>query len=149
MANTYTNLFVHIVFSVKERRKLLDKKLREELYLYISGVAKAKDFQIPFMNGTDDHIHILALLKPNISVVQAVQFIKSNSSKWIHEKYPQLKIFSWQEGYGAFSVSTSQIEKTKRYILNQEEHHKKMDFTEEYKKLMEINNIKFEEQYLF
>ena len=149
MANTYTNLFFHIVFSTKERKQFLTKEVRDELYLYISGIAKAKNFQIPIMNGTDDHIHILTILKPDISISKAVQYIKSGSSKWIHERFPKLKIFSWQEGYGAFTVSMSQVEKTKKYILNQENHHKKMDFIEEYRKLMKINNIKFDEKYLF
>ena len=149
MANTYTNLFIHIVFSTKLRRQFLKKEIRSELYSYISGIAKAKKFQIPLMNGTDDHIHLLILLKPDISLSKTVQFIKSGSSKWIHEKFPKLKDFSWQEGYGAFAVSTSQLEKTKIYILNQEEHHKKMDFKQEYRKLLEMNDIKFEEKYLF
>ena len=149
MANTYTNLFIHIVFSTKKRVPFLKKEIRNELYLYINGIAKMKNFQIPIMNGTDDHIHILLLLKPNIYVSKAVQYIKSSSSKWIHERFPDLRVFSWQEGYGAFSVSTSQIKKIKKYILNQEEHHKKMNFENEYKKLLEINNINFNRKYLF
>ncbi|MFZ2190156.1 MAG: IS200/IS605 family transposase [Candidatus Magasanikiibacteriota bacterium] len=149
MANTYTNLFVHIVFSVKERRPLLNKELRNELFPYIIGIAKAKNFQIPIINGVDDHVHILMLLKPDLPVSQAVQFIKGGSSKWIHNKFDDLKIFAWQEGYGAFSVSTSQIDRVKKYILNQSTHHQKIDFKQEYKKLLEINNIEFEEKYLF
>ena len=149
MANTYTNLFIHIVFSTKKRVPFLKKEIRNELYKYINGIAKMKNFQIPIMNGTDDHIHILLLLKPNIYVSKAVQYIKSSSSKWIHERFPDLRVFSWQEGYGAFSVSTSQIKKIKKYILNQEEHHKKMNFENEYKKLLEINNINFNRKYLF
>ena len=149
MANTYTNLFIHVVFSTKERIKFLNEKVKNELYPYISGIAKIKKFQTPIVNGTDDHIHILLLLKPDISVSKAIQFIKTGSSKWIHERFPELKNFSWQEGYGAFAVSTSQLEKTRLYILNQEDHHKKMDFNQEYRKLLEINNIKFDEKYIF
>lgn len=149
MANTYTNLFVHVVFSVKERRPLLNNELRSELFSYIIGIAKAKNFQILIINGVDDHVHILMLLKPDLSVSQAVQFIKGGSSKWIHERFGDLKIFSWQEGYGAFSVSISQIDKVKKYILNQSIHHQKLNFKQEYRKLLEINNIEFEEKYLF
>ncbi|HBU06796.1 MAG TPA: IS200/IS605 family transposase [Candidatus Magasanikbacteria bacterium] len=149
MVNTYTNLFVHVVFSVKERRPLLNKELRNELFPYIIGIAKAKNFQIPIINGVDDHVHILMLLKPDLSVSQAVQFIKGGSSKWIHGRFNDLKIFTWQEGYGAFSVSTSQIDRVKKYILNQSIHHQKIDFKQEYRKLLEINNIEFTEKYLF
>ena len=149
MVNTYTNLFVHVVFSVEERRPLLNKELRNELFPYIIGIAKAKNFQIPIINGVDDHVHILMLLKPDLSVSQAVQFIKGGSSKWIHGRFNDLKIFTWQEGYGAFSVSTSQIDRVKKYILNQSIHHQKIDFKQEYRKLLEINNIEFTEKYLF
>lgn len=149
MANTYTNLFIHVVFSVKERRPFLDKQLREELYPYIIGIAKVKDFQIPIINGTKDHVHILMLLKPDMSVAKAVQLVKSNSSKWIHEKFNDLKIFAWQEGYGAFTVSLSQLSKVKEYIANQEKHHEKMDFNQEYRQLLKMNNIEFTEKYLF
>ena len=149
MANTYTNLFVHVVFSVKERRLLLNQKLRDELFPYIVGIAKAKKFYIPMINGIEDHVHILMLLKPDMPVAKAVQFIKGSSSKWIHEKFSDLKLFSWQEGYGAFSVSLSQVENVKKYICNQKAHHQKNDFQQEYRKLLEINNIEFEEKYLF
>lgn len=149
MANTYTNLFFHVVFGVKERRSLLDKQLREELFRYIVGIAKVKYFQISIINGTKDHVHILMLLKPGMSVSKAVQLIKSNSSRWIHEKFNDLKIFAWQEGYGAFTVSLSQLPKVKQYIMNQEKHHEKMDFQQEYRQLLKINNIEFEEKYLF
>lgn len=149
MANTYTNLFFHVVFGVKDRRSLLDKQLREELFCYIVGITKVKDFQISIINGTKDHVHILMLLKPGMSVSKAVQLIKSNSSRWIHEKFNDLQIFSWQDGYGAFTVSLSQLPKVKQYIMNQEKHHEKMDFQQEYRQLLKMNNIEFDEKYLF
>ena len=149
MANTYTSLFFHVVFSVKERRKLLDKKLQDELYPYIVCIGKAKNFQIIAVNCTMDHIHILMLFKPDMSVAKAVQFVKANSSKWIHEKFNDLQIFAWQEGYGAFTVSLLQLPKVKQYIANQEKHHAKMDLKQEYQQLLKMNNIEFEEKYLF
>ena len=149
MTNTYTNLFFHVVFSVKERRSLLSVELREQLYPYMNGIAKNKKFQIISIGGTDDHVHLLLWLPPDISLSKSIQFIKGGSSKWIHDNFVDLKVFFWQEGYGAFTVSNSQMDVVKKYILNQELHHKKMDFEEEYRELLKRNNIEFDERYLF
>ncbi|MBI2436145.1 MAG: IS200/IS605 family transposase [Candidatus Magasanikbacteria bacterium] len=149
MPNTYTQLFTHIVFSTKERRKLLTPQIRAELYPYMSGIAQGKNFTIVSVNGIDDHVHAILLLPTNISVSEAVQSIKGNSSKWINDKFFTHRIFSWQEGYGAFSVSSSQVEIVKHYIENQEEHHKNIDFKTEYRQLLEKHGITFEEKYLF
>jgi len=129
--------------------KLLSKDLRERLFPYISGIANKNDFKTLTVGGTDDHIHILLSLKPETNVSKAVQLIKGGSSKWIHDNFSNLNIFSWQEGYGAFTVSISQIDVVKNYIANQEEHHKKMNFEEEYLELLKRNNIDFDPKYLF
>ena len=149
MPSTYSNLLFHVVFSVKERRKLLSEDVRGRLYPYISGIANKNDFKTLVINGTNDHIHILLSLKPEISVSKATQLIKGGSSKWLHDNFSDLNIFSWQEGYGAFTVSISQIDKIKNYIANQEKHHKKMSFEEEYLELLKRNNINFNPEYLF
>lgn len=149
MPSTYSNLLFHVIFSTKDRRKLLSKKITQELYPYISGVANKNNFKIIKSGGTDDHVHLLLSLNPDLSLSKAVQLIKGNSSKWIHEHFTHLKIFSWQEGYGAFSVSMSQVDKIKNYIANQEEHHKKISFEEEYLELLKRNNIDFNLKYLF
>ncbi|MBI2437119.1 MAG: IS200/IS605 family transposase [Candidatus Magasanikbacteria bacterium] len=149
MANTYTNLFFHLVFSVKERRKLLSKDVRNRLYPYFGGIANGNDFKILSCGGVDDHVHILLSANPNISFSKIVQLIKGNSSKWIHDTFPDLKIFSWQEGYGAFSVSYSQIEVIKNYIANQEQHHRNMSFEDEYIALLKRNNIDFDHRFIF
>lgn len=149
MPNTYTNIFFHVIFSVKERRPLLSPNLQYKLYPYVGGIAKKNKFQTISIGGTDNHIHILLSLRPDITISKAVQLIKGGSSKWIHNNFLDLKIFSWQEGYGAFTVSTSQIDNVKRYITNQEQHHKKIDFKQEYRELLKINNIDFDEEYLF
>jgi len=149
MPNTYTNLFFHVVFSVKERRPLLLLNLQKQLYPYICGIANNNKFKIICVNGTDDHIHILFSLRPDLAISKAIQLVKGGSSKWIHDNFPNLKIFSWQEGYGAFTVSASQIDVIKKYIYNQKQHHQKMNFTQEYKLSLEKNNINFDEKYLF
>jgi len=149
MPTTYSNLLFHIVFSTKERRKFLSGDLRERLYPYLSGIANKNDFKILIVGGTNDHIHILLSLKPDTSVSKAVQLVKGGSSKWIHDNFPALNTFSWQEGYGAFTVSVSQIDKIKNYIANQEGHHKKMNFEEEYVELLKRNKIDFNPEYLF
>ena len=149
MPTTYSNLLFHIVFSTKERRKLLFKELQNRLFPYLSGIANKNNFKILISGGTNDHIHILLSLKPDTPVSKAVQLAKGGSSKWIHDNFSDLNIFSWQEGYGAFTVSVSQIEKIKNYIANQEEHHKKMGFEEEYLELLKRNNIEFDPKYLF
>lgn len=149
MPNTFSNLLYHIIFSTKERRPFLSSKIQEKLYPYIGGIARQNNFKILKIGGTDNHIHILLSLSPNIPVSKSVQLIKGGSSKWIHNTFNELQIFSWQEGYGAFSVSYSQINIIKNYIENQEEHHQKSNFKNEYKKLLIKNNITFEEKYLF
>ena len=149
MSNTFSNLLFHIVFSTKERVPILSLELRERLYSYISGIANQNGFKIIITNGTDNHIHILLLLKPDVSVSKAVQLIKGGSSKWIHDNFSMLKTFSWQEGYGAFTVSASQINPTKQYISNQEQHHKTMTFQEEYLEFLKRNNVDYDTKYLF
>ncbi|MBI4426894.1 MAG: IS200/IS605 family transposase [Candidatus Magasanikbacteria bacterium] len=149
MPNTFSNLLFHVVFSTKERKRLLSKDLRSHLFRYISGIADKNNFKTIKSGGTSDHIHTLLSLNPDISVSKAVQLIKGNSSKWIHENFLDLNIFSWQEGYGAFTVSKSQVGIIRKYIDNQEEHHKRMSFEEEYLELLKRNNIDFNLKYLF
>ena len=149
MSNTYSRLLFHVVFSVKERRNLISSELRKRLYPYICGVAKQNNFTVISIGGTDNHIHILLSLKPDMAVAKAVQLIKGGSSKWLHENFADLKIFSWQEGYGVFTVSSSMAETIKKYIMNHRQHHKKMNFQNEYLEFLKRNNINFELKYLF
>ena len=149
MSNTFSNLLFHTVFSTKERRRLLSKGFRSHLFRYISGKADKNNFKTIKSGGTDDHIHVLLSLGPDLSVSKAVQLLKGNSSKWIHDNFPYLNLFSWQEGYGAFTVSKSQVGIIQKYITNQEEHHKKMSFEEEYVELLKKNQIGFDSRYLF
>ena len=132
MANTYTQIYFHIVFAVKGRTCHIANNWKEELYKYITGVIFHKDQKMIRINGMQDHVHILIGLKPNIMLSDLVRDLKSSSSKWINEKGFIKEQFSWQKGFGAFSVSHSELPKVINYIINQEQHHKTISFKEEY-----------------
>lgn len=149
MAGTFSQLYVQIVFAVKGRENLIQKPWREELYRYMSGIITGKNQKAIIVNGVADHVHVFIGLKPVMSVADITRDIKNNSSKFINEKGWIKRHFAWQEGYGAFSYSRSQIEKVYEYILNQEEHHKKQSFKEEYMLLLEKFAIDYDEKYLF
>jgi len=149
MANTYINILIHTVFSTKNRESWISSSLRERLYPYMCGIARENDLKVLCIGGTDNHIHILLSLDSTTSIAQAMQLIKGGSSKWIHETFPELRLFSWQEGYGAFSIGISNVDETKKYIENQEKHHSKESFRDEYLKFLRKNNIDFDEKYLW
>lgn len=149
MAGTYSQVYIHIVFSVKGRENLLDKNLREEVFKYISGIIKEKGHKSIIINGYTDHVHCFVGLKPSVSISDFVRDIKNNSSKFINEKKYLKGKFSWQEGYGVFSYSHSHIKRVYDYILNQEEHHRKKSFKEEYLALLDKFEIEYKPEYLF
>ncbi|MCO6498325.1 MAG: IS200/IS605 family transposase [Chitinophagaceae bacterium] len=149
MANTYTQLYVHIVFAVKGRSNLISKKWREGLCKYISGIITNKSQKLMVINGMPDHIHLLVGMKPDCNLSDLVRDIKSNSSRWINERKKVMGKFEWQTGYGAFSVGNSQVTSVVNYILNQEEHHKKKTFREEYVDFLDSYKIEFKPEYLF
>ncbi len=149
MANTYINILVHTVFSTKNREMWLSSPLRERLYPYLCGIARENKFKVLSIGGVDNHIHILLSLNSTTSIAKAIQFLKGGSSKWIHETFPELKLFSWQEGYGAFSIGISNMEETIKYIENQENHHKKIGFQDEYLNFLRKNNVEFDVKYLW
>ena len=149
MANTYTQLYVMFVFAVKDRQNLIAGKHEKEIHKYISGIIIAHTQQLICINGTSDHIHILASIKPDKSISELMREVKSNTSKWINEKKWFLGKFHWQTGFGAFSYSRSQLNDVIKYIENQKEHHKRISFKEEYKKLLESFGIDYDEKYIF
>lgn len=149
MANTFSQIYIQIVFSVKGRHNLIQKKWQEELYKYICGIVSGKQQKVFAIGGVGDHIHILVSLKPNISISDLVKEIKINSSKWINEKRFVYGKFQWQEGFGAFSYSHSQLDNVIEYINNQEQHHKKKTFKDEYIELLKKFNISIDEKFLF
>lgn len=148
MSDTYTICLFHVVFSTKERRPLL-KTIRTELHPYIAGIARANKFYAKEIGGTNDHVHCLLSLPATMPVSKAVQLIKGGSSKWIGDKFPELRDFAWQAGYGAFSVSISQEPAVKKYIQNQPEHHKKISFQDEFRALLSKHGIEWNEKYVW
>lgn len=148
MANTYTQIYLQIVFAVKYRKPVIDKTWREELYKYICGTVTAKKHKVYAIGGVEDHIHILLSAKPHMSISDIVRDIKANSSRWINDRKLTPIQFQWQNGFGAFSYSQSSIDNVVRYINNQEQHHKKQNFKTEYSSLLEKFEIEYDEKYL-
>jgi len=149
MPNTYTQINIHAVFTVKGRENLLTQKFRPKLFEYISGILKNID-QFPLaVNGYQDHVHIFFELKPTRTITEIMRIVKSNSSKWINENGFINGKFSWQEGYGAFSYSRSQRNDVINYIINQEQHHSKVPFKTEYLELLNKFDVEYDNKYLF
>ena len=149
MANTYSQIYIQVVFSVKGRENLISKSWKDDLHKYIAGIIKAKDQKSIIINGMPDHIHAFMGLKVTMPIPDIVRDIKNNSAKYINERKLVPGKFSWQSGYGAFSYSHSDIQKVYNYILNQEEHHKKRTFREEYNLFLKKMDIEFDDKYLF
>jgi putative transposase len=149
MSNTYTQIHIHFVFAVKHRYGIINAAWKDELYKYITGIIQNNDHKLICINGMPDHVHILAGVRPSQSISDLMQDIKGSSSKWINEKRLVKGKFEWQEGYGAFSYGKSQIKDVINYIENQERHHKKKSFLEEYRNFLEAFEIEFDERYLF
>ena len=149
MADTFSQIYIHLVFSVKGRQNVIHKTWREELFKYVSGIINGRDQKLFAIGGMPDHIHILISLRPNCMISELVNSVKTNSSKWINSRGFVKGQFNWQEGYGAFSYGQSQLDHVIQYINNQEQHHQKRSFKEEYIELLQRFNVKFEEKYLF
>jgi putative transposase len=149
MAGTYSQIYIQIVFAVNGRENLLQKTWRKEVFKYIAGIVKGKNQKPIIVNGVSNHVHLFIGLKPSISVSDLVRDIKNNSSNFINEQKFVRGKFSWQEGFGSFSYAHSQIEQVYQYILNQEEHHKKKSFREEYLDFLKKFDVEYDEKYLF
>ncbi len=149
MANTYSQLYTHIVFAVKGRQNLISQQWKEELYKYITGIINSKNQKMMVINGMPDHIHILISCKPDSNLSELIRDVKANSSKWLNDNNYVLGKFEWQPGFGAFSVGFSQIDSVINYILTQEEHHKKKSFKEEYIEFLQEYKIDFKPEYIF
>ena len=149
MANTYTQVHIQFVFAFKYRYGAIDLAWREELYKYITGIVQNNNHKLIAINGMPDHIHILIGVRPIQSISELVQLIKTNSSKWINEKQFVKGKFEWQEGYGAFSYGKSQVNDVIEYIKNQQIHHSKKTFREEYVEFLKKFEIDYDEKYIF
>lgn len=148
MAETFTNLIDHIVFSTKNRQPLITEAYQSRLYDYIGGTVRGLGGISLALNGTEDHVHLLAKLRPDKSLSDVLRDLKANASGWMHDVFLELKDFSWQRGYGAFSVSQSNIEIVERYIARQKEHHQKHSPRDEFIELLVANGIEYDELYL-
>ncbi len=146
---SYVSSHFHCVFSTKERRKLITPALQERLWPFLGGIARQNGMTQIIAGGIEDHVHILLSLPATVPISKAMQLIKGGSSKWIHDTFPDQRHFAWQEKYGAFSVSVSQLETIIHYIKNQKEHHLKQTFQEEFLLLLQKHRIEFDERYLW
>jgi len=149
MANTYTWVHIHYVFSTKNRLPVLSKEIRERLWPYMGGIARENDMLAKAVGGAEDHAHLLLSLPTTLTISKGIQLIKGGSSKWLHETFPKMHDFAWQEGYGAFGVCISNIPDTIAYIAGQEEHHRRKSFQEEYLAFLKKHDIKCDERYLW
>jgi putative transposase len=148
MSQSYVQFYAHIVFHTKNNMKFIREDIEDELYSYLGGILKSYR-SIPFqIGGTTDHIHVLCTLPKTMTLADLTEEIKKSSSKWIKTKGTQYRTFYWQDGYGGFSVGWSQLEQVRTYIKNQKQHHLKVSFIDEYKKLLDENGIEYEEKYL-
>ena len=146
---SYISSYFHCVFSTKERRPLIVPELRDRLWPFMGGIARQNKMKAIEIGGVEDHVHILLSLPSTMAVSKAIQLIKGGSSKWVHETFPERRLFAWQEEYGAFSVSVSQLDKTIEYITGQEAHHRKLTFQEEFLALLKKHRIEYDEKYLW
>ena len=148
MANTFTQIYIQFVFAVQDRVSLIRCEWKDELYKYITGIVQNNKHKLISINGIPNHIHVFIGYKPHQLIPDLLQDIKGSSSKWINQKGFLKGRFKWQEGYGAFSYSHSQIDSVVKYIMNQEKHHKKKTFREEYIELLKRFNIPYDEKYV-
>jgi putative transposase len=148
MAESFTNLIYHIIFSTKNRQPLITETHQSRLYEYIGGTIRGLGGISLAINGTEDHVHLLAKLRPDKALSDVLRDLKANASGWMHDVFPNMKGFSWQRGYGAFTVSQSNVDKVQNYIARQKEHHQKKSFRDEFIELLEANGIEYDEKYL-
>jgi putative transposase len=149
VGNSYVSLYIHYVFSTKNRLPLIFPEIQDRLWPYMVGIAKQNNMKALAVGGMPDHIHILLSLPSTISISKAIQTIKGNSSKWINDTFKPSSSFLWQKGYGAFSINISILQDTIRYIQNQAVHHRHKSFKEEYLDFLKKNEVVYDERYLW
>ena len=147
MSHTASNLVVHLIFSTKGRQPLIIPEFRSDLFAYLGGIVREMRGTAFIVNGTADHIHMLIRIRPVHAAAEIARVVKTNSSRWVREKWKMQ--FAWQTGYGAFSVSESNVPTVTRYIAGQEEHHKKRTFQEEYVAFLKRNKVAYDERYIW
>jgi len=149
MSHTYTNLLYHLVWSTKERKPFFDDGLETEMHKYLGGTIGELGGSALLVGGMPDHVHILAVLPARRALSDIMRDLKANSSDWVHEKFPALREFAWQNGYGAFTVSQSQKANVLDYIARQKEHHRVKTFQDEFVEMLERNEIEYDPKYLW
>ena len=149
MANTFASLFYHVVFSAKNRVGFIRPEIEERVWAYIGGIARKHKMTAIQVGGAEDHIHALVMAPPTLAPFEIAKYLKGDSSKWIHEEFPDLRGFGWQDGYGAFSVSKSNVPSVVKYIQDQREHHKTRTFQEEYLEFLGKHGVEYDERYLW
>jgi putative transposase len=149
MANTYTSLHYHLIFSTKNRVSYINPEIEQRVWAYVGGIARKHGMTALQVGGCEDHLHALVMTPPTLSPSQIAQFLKGDSSKWIHEEFAALHDFAWQDGYGAFTVSKSNLPEVIRYIEHQREHHQKRTFKEEYLEFLRKYEIQYDERFVW
>jgi len=149
MPGTYSKLLLHIVFSTEGRAPWITREVAERLYPYIGGIVRGEKGVLYDIGGIEDHVHMYLRWRPDATVSDLMRTVKARSSKWIHDEFPTLRDFAWQEGYSVFSVSKSQEGAVKKYIAGQAEHHKKEDFKSELLRILRAHEVEFDEKYVF
>ncbi len=149
MAHSFVSNYYHCVFSTKERRKLISPELEERLWPFLGGIARAHKMKALAIGGVEDHVHLLLSLPSTLAIAKAIQLVKGESSKWVHETFPQHQQFAWQEGYGAFSIGVSQHPVTVAYIQKQKEHHRQVTFQDEFLRFLKKHEIEYDPRYLW
>jgi putative transposase len=148
MANTYTSLHYHFVFSTKNRESWIGQSIEGRVWEYLGGIARHNDMVPVKIGGIDDHVHLVASIPPTLSISSAIQLLKGGSSLWFHETFRR-SAFAWQDGYGAFTVSKSQLPEVIRYVERQREHHRRQTFQAEYRGLLDRHGVDYDERYLW
>ena len=149
MGHSFTSNLYHCVFSTKERQPCMEADLRSRLWPFLGGIARENGLKTLAVGGAEDHVHLLLSLPSTMAIAKAIQVLKGVSCLWIHKAFPAQSSFTWQEGYGAFSLGVSQVEGTKSYIESQAEHHRKTTFQEEFLAFLKKHNLEYDERYVW
>jgi putative transposase len=149
MAHTYTSLLIHVIFSTSGRTPLLTDAIRPDVHAYLGGILRELDAIPIVIGGTADHVHLLTRLPANLALADCLRIVKTNSSRWVKERWPQRRHFAWQGGYGAFSVSESRRAAVIQYICDQAQHHRRISFQDEFLALLKNHRVEFDERYLW
>jgi len=149
MANTYSALFYHLVFSTKNRTAFIRPEIETRVWAYIGGIAREQKMTAIQIGGVDDHIHALIMAPPTLAPFEIAKYLKRDLSKWIHETFADLQDFGWQDGYGAFTVSKSNVPAVVSYIQNQRAHHQGQTFQDEYREFLNKHGVDYDERYVW